>query len=115
MDPVRQRGAQVHRAALRRYGGQGRDAPVAAPPSVERAARLRDADRLELAATSQRWAARPSQRALTRRFWHSASRVGQSSGSDARERRVVKVDLDMAWQQFRRLPTTAREATVLLR
>jgi fatty-acyl-CoA synthase len=28
---------------------------------------------------------------------------------------VVKVDLDMAWQQFRRLPTTAREATVLLR
>ncbi len=28
---------------------------------------------------------------------------------------MVKVDLDMAWQQFRRLPTTAREAGVLLR
>jgi fatty-acyl-CoA synthase len=28
---------------------------------------------------------------------------------------VVKVDLDMAWQQFRRLPTTAQEAAVLLR
>jgi fatty-acyl-CoA synthase len=28
---------------------------------------------------------------------------------------MVKIDLDMAWQQFLRLPTTAREAGVLLR
>ena len=28
---------------------------------------------------------------------------------------MTKLDLDLAWQQFRRLPTTAREAGVLLR
>ncbi len=63
--------------------------------------------------------ARPARQDLTGRFWQGASRRRvpgkHSTGLLTKRGRMVKLDLDMAWQQFRRLPTTAMEAAVLLR